>query len=148
MQEYANSTHTKQVNAKDDDDDLEMQDYIRHVYFVAVTNTTVSLGITLEGDAYQGEFPTVQDIQDTSPLLDRIFVGDQILAVNNIETSGLCVSKVTELFLQEGTEEESDVAHVIKLTVMSSQPDGSECSSRKEEESSIASERSESKSEV
>jgi hypothetical protein len=148
VQEYANSTHTKQLDAKDDDDDLEMQDYIRHVYFVAVTNTSVSLGITLEGDAYQGEFPTVQDIQDTSPLLDRIFVGDQILAVNNVETSGLCVSKVTKLFLQECTEEESDVAHVIKLTVMSSQPDGSESSLSRDEESSIASERSETKSEL
>lgn len=154
VQEYANSGHSHQVDATDDGSSHVQQEYIRHVYFVAVTNTSSpSLGIALEGAADEETFPMVKSVQDASPLLDRLFVGDQILAVNNVHVNGFCASKVTELCFQKGVEEDSEedshVANVVKFTVMSSHADGSESSSSsREADLSVASERSETESEV
>jgi hypothetical protein len=155
-----NLVDTKQGRDNDDDDEYAMQDYIRHVYFVpAVPNSTyVSLGISLEDASPTTIYPAIKAICNESPLLDRIFVGDKIMAVNNVETLGFSSTGVTKLLLCQdnrnttdsidSNDEESEdtfstpivqqptINNVIKLTIMSSQSDGSESDSDCSKESS------------
>jgi hypothetical protein len=108
-----------------------MQDYVRNIYFVPVVATRVNFGIEVEDASCPLSYPTVAAVKEKSPLLDRIFVGDLILAINNEGTVGLCASDVTKRFItgEDGEEEGPGQTHIVKLTVMSSQPDGSDSDS-------------------
>jgi hypothetical protein len=113
----------------DDDSTSTTQDYVRTVYFVPVAPTTcVDLGLELGDATGSTSYPMVRAVREDSPLVDRIFVGDWILAVNNEEIAGLEASNVTKRFLprEKGTTAAADI---VKLTIMSSQADGSESSS-------------------
>jgi hypothetical protein len=110
----------------DDLDDMT-QDYVREIYFVPIAATEASnLGIELDGASCPATHPTVAMVTNNSPLKGRVFVGDILLAVNNLETAGLCGAEVTKRCFEGGVqEEESPQAKIVKLTIMSSQSDGS-----------------------
>jgi hypothetical protein len=110
----------------DDLDDMT-QDYVREIYFVPIDAIEASnLGIELDSASCPATHPTVAMVTNKSPLKGRVFVGDILLAVNNLETAGLCGAEVTKRFFEGGVqEEESQQAQIVKLTIMSSQSDGS-----------------------
>jgi hypothetical protein len=110
-------------------DEESAQDYVRNIYFVPVAATRVDLGIKLEDASCPLSYPSVKVVRDESPLGDRIFVGDLILAVNNEEAVGLGALDVANKFLREQEDDGPEPAEVVKLTVMSAQSDGSDSDS-------------------
>jgi len=151
VQEYTNSMHNTMLEKIEEV--VGMQNYIRHVDYAPGNNSSVTLGIALLDAMSNDSFPMVEDIKETSPLLDQIFVGDYILAVNNVETRGLEASDVAKLLVtdeqrDDDEEEESETMPIVRLTIQSSQQDGSESDSESDEELSVASKPSETKSEV
>jgi hypothetical protein len=109
-------------------DDSTNQEYVRNIFFVRVcppSGTANSLGIDLEDSSCATGHPSVRSIHGQSPLRGSVFVGDVILAINNRETAGLGGQETGKL-AQDGNSEASDV---VKLTVISSNPDGSDAAS-------------------
>ncbi|CAJ1945136.1 unnamed protein product [Cylindrotheca closterium] len=151
VHEYTSSMHNTMLEKIEEV--VGMQACIRHVDYAPGNNSSVTLGIGLMGARSHDTFPMVEDIKETSPLLDQIFVGDYILAVNNVETRGLEASDVAKLLAtdeqrDDAEEEESENMRIVRLTIQSPQFDGSESDSDSDEGSSAASKASETKSEV
>jgi hypothetical protein len=86
----------------------------------------------------------IASMKQNSPLAGRLFEGDILLAVNNVETTGLCGAEVSKGFSESGGVQEAGDEHgekkfksdltpsqarVVKLTVMSSRSDGSDSDS-------------------
>jgi len=106
-----------------------------------VSSSGLFLGLDLEDASTEVSFPFLAAMDASSPIADRISVGDWILAVNNQDTIGMTAADVMDLFAQ-ATESRSDerisndtgiagspasdtVEAIIKLTVLSNQADGS-----------------------
>ena len=107
-----------------------IQDYVRDIFVVPVADTCISIGIEVEDAPSESSYPAVASISEESPLLDRIFVNDLILAINNEEMVGLCATDVMKRFiLSESVDMEIRQQNIVKLTVMSSHPDGSDSGS-------------------
>jgi hypothetical protein len=133
VQEY---TKPASPDDNDDGDDDDQDSYIRDIYFVPVAaNTVVDLGIQLHDASCTSTHPLIASVQENSPLAGRLFEGDILLAVNNVETTGLCGALVSKSFsenavVQQETPGDNDDelsptsssqgAQVVKLTVMSS----------------------------
>jgi hypothetical protein len=129
VQEY---TKPSPHNGEDDQDS-----YVRDIYFVPVAaNTVLDLGIQLHDPSCTSTHPMIASVQKSSPLAGRLFEGDILLAVNNVETTGLCGDEVSKSFSESGGVQEPgdddestpSQARVVKLTIMSSQSDGSDSS--------------------
>ncbi|KAL3942229.1 MAG: hypothetical protein SGBAC_003538 [Bacillariaceae sp.] len=151
VQEYSNSMHNTMLEKIEEV--VGMQDYIRHVDYAPGNTNSVTLGICLLDARSNRTFPMVEDVKETSPLLDQISVGDYILAVNNVETRGFEASDVAKLLItdeqrDDDEEEESETMSIVRLTIQSSQQDGSESDPECDEALSVASKPSETKSEV
>ena len=81
--------------------------------------------------------PFIASVEENSPLAGRLFEGDILLAVNNVETTGLCGDEVSKSFSESGGVQElgdddestPSQTRVVKLTIMSSQSDGSDSDS-------------------
>lgn len=108
-------------------DDSITQEYVRSIFFVPVCGTAGSahaLGIELEGTSSSTNHPSVKSIHGESPLRGRVFEGDVVLAVNNKDATGLGGKEVSRL-----ATDGSKLSDVIKLTVISNKPDGSDTGS-------------------
>jgi hypothetical protein len=125
IQEYVQISRENSI-----DEDSVHQDYVRDVYFVPVAaSRVVDLGIQLSDAIAADTYPNVLSVSEESPLVDRVFVGDVILAVNNEWTAGCDASKVTSMFWTGDEEQGHERADIVKLTIMSCQADGSDSES-------------------
>ena len=135
------------------------QSCVRSVYLVPTaessTQEMMEIGIDIDDASCPASNPVVVSVQESSPLADRLFVGDIILAVNDMDTTGWNAEEVkaslssssnsnvpnTEDLKLDDAEEESTttlttISHSsIKLTVMSTEFDGSQTGSTSTQES-------------
>lgn len=151
LEEYSASMHRTMLEKIEEV--VGMQAYIRHVDYAPGNNNSLTLGIALMDARSNDTFPMVEAIKETSPLLDQVFVGDYIIAVNDVETRGLGASEVAKLLVtdeqrDDDEEEESDTMPIVRLTIQSSLHDCSESDSYGDDEFSDESKPSETKSEV
>jgi len=85
----------------------------------------VDLGLHLSNATCPVTHPTVEHVNETSPLLGRVFHGDFVLRVNGIETAGLTADQVLKQFQGAAHDAKEQVtSRMVKLTIMSSRPDG------------------------
>ena len=127
-QEEDNSARKQQQEPHETEAELS-QDYVRDIYFVPLTTnpSQANLGIALNDASLPSSHPVVSAVDDSSPLSGRVFVGDVVLAVNDLETVGLCGAQVTSSFSECGSvhdDESSTASKVVKLTVLSMLSDG------------------------
>lgn len=164
VQEYTKPSPSSTDDDNGDNEEEDDQDsYVRDIYFVPVASKSVAdfdLGIQLHNASCAWTHPMIASIEEKSPLAGRLFEGDILLAVNNVETTGLCGDEVSKSFSSESTsgdvqepgddgdddDEASSTpcsqARVVKLTVMSSLSDGSDSDSSSSSSSTTTTPRS------
>lgn len=100
---------------------LESEDnhFVRDVYFVPTVTTGTSLGLDVLDASCEVTHPIVSSIHEQSPLTDRVFEGDILLAVNESETAGWTNTKISTWMAHH-----SKTSAAIKLTIMSSHTAG------------------------
>jgi hypothetical protein len=112
---------------------VPIQDYIRDIYFVvgtaASTQNGVDFGLDLLDATCPVTHPSVVAVHAKSPLFGRIFTGDFVLHVNDMDVAGQSAVQVTNLLQCNNGDTQDDVTGaktktVIKLTIMSSHVDG------------------------
>jgi hypothetical protein len=130
---------------------------VRSVYLTPVAGcSTKDVGIDIDDASCPASNPMIIFVQEGSHFASRIFVGDVILAVNDMDTTGWNAEEVKTSFVCIKTDvrdeiedekqnvddleaEEGDVTvqptQPIKLTVMSTRSDGSETGSTATQES-------------
>jgi hypothetical protein len=134
------------------------QSCVRSVYLVPTgessTQEMMEMGIDIDDASCPASNPVVISVQEFSPLADRIFAGDIILAVNDMDTTGWNSEEVKVLLSSSlnsnvrnmgdlkvddgaGDASPSPPTHhdSIKLTVMSTEFDGSQTGSTSTQES-------------
>jgi hypothetical protein len=128
IQEY--KERTESLEESSEIEDSLGQSYVRNIFYVPVCpsiGTSTSLGIEFESASCASSYPSVKSVHGESPLRGRLFEGDKILAVNNKETAGRRAKRT-----EEGTLDD-----VLKLTVLSRNPDGSDDSSSESDQESM-----------
>jgi hypothetical protein len=68
--------------------------------FITVVAPAGMLGIVLDNPG--GDFPVVHAIKDTSPLYGRIFVGDLLVSVDEIECRGISPRAISSILSSRG----------------------------------------------
>jgi hypothetical protein len=111
-------------------DGCEEDSYVRDIYFVPCTEEcSPSLGLELSDAKSPEAWTRVIKVEDLSPLVGRIFVGDLILSVNDIDTAGRSSKNVLELLEKthahvDGVDESSVASsRMTKLTVIGAESD-------------------------
>lgn len=141
---------------------IQAEEYIRDIFFVPIIEGDASskerkiteiLGLEVCNASCAATHPAVAKILDKSPLKGRIFEGDFILKVNDIETTGFSSNDITDTVLfddrntmllgnDDGSideqKDEQSVYRMVKLTIMSSRmEEGSSSSGKSNGESTI-----------
>lgn len=120
---------------------VPIQDYIRDIYFVVGVGTASTqnvvdfdFGLDLLDATCPVTHPSVGAVHAKSPLAGRIFMGDFVLNVNDMDMAGQSAFQVAELLEcnsdcdghheNESGATKSNYKTVVKLTIMSSHADG------------------------
>ncbi|KAL3940259.1 MAG: hypothetical protein SGARI_001050 [Bacillariaceae sp.] len=112
---------------------------IRSVKLVPLSGNSVSsgLGIEVSGASCPASNPIVEAVAENSPAADQVFVGDVVLAVNDVDTTGwndLNVAENQSATIESGGDSSFE-DQSIKLTIMSAGSDGSATGSTSSHES-------------
>ena len=106
-------------------------DFIRDIFYVPTSSTvenTKGLNLHVASASCPVTHPMVTFVGNKSPLAGRLFVGDFVLRINETEAGGMKAEEVLRFLAgtRPNSDEDKSVARMVKLTVMSSQADGSD----------------------
>ena len=91
--EVSSNASSNAIDVQTDDDTLDAQYFIEET--IQVDAPPGMLGLVLEAD--KDGIATVCDMKQISPVADRVHIGDKLVAVNDVDVSGMPVDEVTSL---------------------------------------------------
>jgi hypothetical protein len=108
---------------------------IRSIKLMAISGSSMSSGLGLEvsGASCPASNPVVSTVKENSPAANEVFVGDVVLAVNDMDTAGW--NDLDIVPNQDASEETCWGDQSVKLTIMSAASDGSDTGSTSSQES-------------
>lgn len=120
------------------EEDAGVKTFLRDIYFVPfAAEASLSHGFEMNNAATSTSHASISKVDSSSPLFGRLFIGDLVLSVNDIDTVGLTGQDVLHL-MEETHVRTSDgegsisASNMTKLTVMSYESDGDSLSEGQE----------------